>query len=99
MAGKESELVCEVEQYHLDVVGLISNCSLEPNSWEGAGLYHILKLPWGKGNSWVFVDSYPPKCLFPWAFVLEFSLVSKRVVSCRTEGSDCGMCLCTNQQY
>ena len=44
---EESVLVCEVERYRLDTVGLTSTHSLgsEPNSSRGAGLSSTLEMP------------------------------------------------------
>ena len=47
LAGKELEMVQEVEQYQLDLVGLHPHKAsvLEANSWVGVGLYPSPELP------------------------------------------------------
>ena len=54
LAGKEPELVREVERYRLEIVGLTTMHSLEPNSLREAGLSSTLELPVVRGGELVW---------------------------------------------
>lgn len=87
---QELELVCEVERYQLDIVGPTSTHSIS----SGTTLLGLAQ----NERRWVDLVMLTS----PHTAVLEFSPVHRRIASitsCCVEGSDCCVCLCTEQQF
>lgn len=93
---KEPELVCEVERYQLDLVGLTSTHIMDskPNSWRKSVISPTPELPseGGFGDT----QKHPTVCLVVVVLPDEQKHHLSVALCCKREGSCYCLCLCTN---